>query len=109
MNTETPSREEMAEAHAELERIRAKMAAKYPAAGITFGCIGNIWYDPYHDDRGWFFFTETGTFMDRGTPAARWGHFTTNQLPEMAGRAKAGDFEAWIQKRLGITKAERGA
>lgn len=108
MNTATPSREEINEAHAELAGIRDAMAAKYPAAGITFGCIGNVW-EGNRDDRGWFFFTQTGTFMEQGTAATRWGNYETNQLPEMAARAKAGVFETWIQKRLGITKAERGA
>jgi len=78
-------------------KLQETLAAKYPAAGLTFGYVGNV--ERWGDDRAWSFWaTKFRAGMYRN--AARFGYHSTPELDQLANKADA-ELEAWIVKLLG--------
>lgn len=79
-------------AYERCEKLQKELAAKYPAAGLTFGYIGNV--ERWGDDRAWSFWA---TNIRRGAygNASRFGYHETPKLEALADLAEA-DLETWI-------------
>ena len=75
-------------------KLQTELADKYPAAGLTFGYIGNI--ERGRDDRAWSFWATKFRTGEYGN-AARFGYHDTTDLEALADKAEA-ELENWIIK-----------
>jgi hypothetical protein len=93
-------------AQTELEQLCEELQAKYPAAGLSFGYIGNLDYRFDNDDRGWHFFTRLPCRdkKDFCQNALSWPGYSvpTAELPKFVERARM-SLERWIKIQLNLT------
>lgn len=90
----------VANAHMRCDMLNVELSKRYPAAGLSFGYIGNV--NGNNDDRSWRFFTHIPDKNDpRGVMRHAFGGEGTEGMQKLAERAER-YLERWLRERMGL-------